>query len=135
MILKRPRHGIRKRGALLWGFAMFAIVQFVSGLLLDYCWPLLRFPEAARRLSIQHTGANAPDILCLGSSRFEGEIVPEEIARLLQRQLHREQPVKVFNGSVAAGEPIAMEFMFDELFKQGARPLTVVLEVNPDTLN
>jgi hypothetical protein len=132
---KHPIHGARKRTALLWALLVFMAVQFVAGLLLDYRWPMVRFPEAVRQLSIPHTAQHAPNFLCLGSSRFEGELLAPEITKLLRQQFGHERPLNVFNGSIGAGEPVAMEFMFDKLFKDGVRPKIVVLEINPDTVS
>src|SRR5271166_2065639 len=51
MPVHRRRLGKRSRNVLLWALGLFLSVQLGIGLLLDYVWPLLRFPSAAEVLA------------------------------------------------------------------------------------
>jgi hypothetical protein len=128
-----PRNQRRARSALGWCLGIFLVVQVGSGLLLDYCWPLFRFPSAARILTAARRHRPA-DVVCLGSSRFEIAIRPDEIARLLPRRPDG-RPVEVLNASVPCGDVVAGEFVLRRLLAQGVRPSLAVIEVNPETLN
>jgi hypothetical protein len=125
----------KARATLLWGLILFAAAQVVGGLLLDYCWPQLRFPSAAGVLARLHQQPD-PQIVFLGSSRFGSAIFDHEIASLLQRNSDKpDQPYPVLNAAVPVGDPIAEEYVLKQLLRAGAHPRLVVVEVMPENLN
>ncbi len=124
----------RSRTVLVCGLSCFLAVQVLGGLLLDYCWPVLRFPSFADVLSALAM-TPAPRIVFLGSSRFQCGIDQEEAAALVQKRCRLPGPYPVLNASVPAGDPITAEFLLTQLFRKGVRPEWVVLEISPETLN
>jgi hypothetical protein len=135
MPTRRDRQARRSRRVLLWAVGLFVVAQLTTSLLLDYCWPLLRFPSARKVLAHLAAEPDKPDIVTLGSSRFEAGIVPTEISSLVSQECRTDRPVRVFNASVPAGDIIAAEFMLHYLLEGGVRPKLVLLEINPETLN
>jgi hypothetical protein len=125
----------RARAVLLWAAGLFAAVQLTASLLLDYAWPLLRFPSARRTMAALAAEPGPPEIVALGSSRFGAGIAPHEIGALLGRQLDAGRPVGVFNAAAPAGDSIAAEFLLRRLLRAGVRPKLVLLEISPETLN
>jgi hypothetical protein len=129
---RTPAHAKR---ALLWTVGLYVAAQLTFSLLLDYRWPFLRFPSAHARLGELAKSQIKPDIVLLGSSRFEAGIVPAEIAWQLDRQCSLDHPVGVFKGGISCGDPIVFEFMFNRLLEAGHHPRLLVLEISPETLN
>jgi hypothetical protein len=107
-------------------------MQLLGGLLLDHFVLAVRFPEANAIVERSAT-EGSPDVVILGSSRFRG-IDVDEIARFLPGD---GSPRRILNASVAAGDPIAADFVFERLLEQGqgATPRRILIEVSPDTLN
>ena len=87
------------------------------------------------RLEQLASAETKPDIVLLGSSRFEAGILPAEIVRQLDRQFRSDRPVGVFKCGVGCGDAIASEFMFHRIIDRGFYPKLLVLEVSPETLN
>ena len=129
---KTPAHAKR---ALLWTAGVYVAAQLTFSLLLDYRWPFMRFPSARVRLDQLAKSQIKPDIVLLGSSRFEAGIIPAEIAWQLDRQCLLDHPVGVFKGGISCGDPIVFEFIFNRLLEAGFRPKLLVLEISPETLN
>jgi hypothetical protein len=125
----------RARATLLWSIGLFVAGQLTIGLLLDYVWPLVRFPSAGRVMARLAQQPQNPEVVFLGSSRFECGIRPAEIGQLLERACRLGEPCGVFNGAVPAGDPISAEFVLHTLLERGVRPRLVVLEVSPEQLN
>ncbi len=124
----------RARMVLLWGLGLFTVLQLTGGLLLDYCWPLLRFPSAGQVLAaLQQTPA--PRVVFLGSSRTRVGIEQGVVGPLLSRYCSLSDLCPALNAGVPAGDPITEEFLLRRLLDQGVRPDWVVLEVSPETLN
>src|SRR5262249_58615650 len=71
----RHRRANQRRAVrlLLWAGGLFALAHLAGGLLLDYLWPQVRFPGAARRFDLLQRFPRTPDIISLGSSRMEGD--------------------------------------------------------------
>jgi len=113
----------------------FVAVQLIIGLVLDYAWPLLRFPSAAQVLATLPEDPGAVQVLFLGSSRFQVGIAADEIASLLEREGRLARPFGVVNAAVPGGDLITAEFLLRKLLARGVRPRTLVLEISPETLN
>jgi len=124
----------RGRSALLWAGGLFLLLQFLGGLVLDYAWTAVRFPTAARLLAYLETRPKAPDIVCLGSSRFGLGLHAPEVGWTLAEEFGHEG-VGVFNASVEAGDFISAEFMLRHLLQKGVRPKLALIEVSPDALH
>lgn len=128
-------HRHRARSALIWTLAFVALAQLVIGLLIDYRGLAIRFPLAAAILNTLTPGGPSPDIICVGSSRFGCGIVPEQISRILARQVPQAKRPLVLNASTPGGDLITADYVLRLLFQGGARPALVVIEVSPETLN
>jgi hypothetical protein len=119
---------------LIWAVGVFAGLQLTASLLLDYCWPLLRFPSARKTLARLEHETERPEILSLGSSRFNGVVAPE-ISRLLTCECRTGRPVPAFTAAIPFGDTIAGEFLLHRILNAGARPKLLVFEVSPEQLN
>jgi hypothetical protein len=126
----------KRRGwrATLWGIAFVLLVQLTGGLLLDYRWPDIRFPAAARVLARCQSPSEGPVIVALGSSRFDGGILPGQITALLRDGTGEKSP-RVVNLAVGCGDLIVAEHLLGKLREQGVKPAQVIVEVSPETLN
>jgi hypothetical protein len=135
MPARKDRSSVHSRSVLLWAAGLFVAMQLSASLLLDYAWPLVRFPSARHVLAHLAAEPDRPDIVSLGSSRFEAGIISTEISCLLNQEFRLEPPVVFFNASVPAGDSIAGEFMIHRLLEAGARPKLLLIEISPETLN
>jgi len=134
MGLARNAYQRRARTALLAAGAVFVLVQLLAGVLLDRHGLAVRFPSAARALAAVPRNQPGPDVVLLGSSRF-GALDAAEASTLLRLEHPEAGPVEVSNLAVPGGDPIAEEYVFERLLRQGGRPRLAVIEVSPDTLN
>src|SRR5690349_5095341 len=125
----------RSRRVLAWALGVVIAFQLGGGLLLDYVFPLCRYPQAQHVLRSLPARPGEIDVVFLGSSRFVEGIHSAEIRRLLQRQCPTDRPWTVFNGSVLAGDQLVADHLFGLLQKAGVRPRWLVLEVSPETLS
>jgi len=106
-------------------------MQQLGGITVDYARPDLRFPLAHERLaSLKHTPD--PDIIYFGSSRLLTSLSAHYLTAMLQSEFAEAAPT-VLDATVPGGDPIVMEWLFDELHRRGARPKLVVLEVLPES--
>lgn len=124
----------RGRRIVGWTIAIFAVVQLAAGLLLDYRWPLVRFPSAgnvSKRLELCRP--DGPDIVFLGSSRFGNSIRPDVVQPRLRARTG-DQRVEVTNGWVPTGDACTAEYLLQGCLQRGRRPALVVLEVMPENL-
>ncbi len=135
MPTRLDRHSRRTRSVLLWAAGIYVAFQLTASLLLDYGWPLLRFPSARTRMAELEAEPRKPEIVALGSSRFQAAIVPGEMSALIDSACRPAQPVGVFNAAVPVGDPISSEFMFNRLLEKGVKPRLVLFEVSPENLN
>lgn len=126
----------KRRGwrSILWAVVFVLLVQVAGGLLLDYEWPDIRFPAAARVLSRCPAPSAEPVIVTLGSSRFDGGILPGQITAQLREGTGGQAP-RVVNLAVGCGDLIVAEYLLGKLREQGVKPVQVVVEVSPETLN
>src|SRR5262245_4078154 len=124
------RHGLR---VLLWAAAFFAAAQLIGGLVLDHCWPWPRFPQAGQVFARLDALPRTPEIVFIGSSRFEGAVRPEVLDPLLRR--YTRQAPRSFNAAVGAGDAVFAEWVLGRMLRAGRRPALLVLEVSPESLN
>src|SRR5436309_2573518 len=82
----------RARAVLAWGALIFLTAQLAASLVLDYGWPMLRFPSAGRVLE-RARAAPGPAVVFFGSSRFEEGIDADEVAELHQRACGLDRPL------------------------------------------
>ena len=131
---------IRKRRArrlVFTALGLFILVQLVMGLLLDNCWPLVRFPEARHlfeRYQQLFANGDSPDVLVLGTSRFELGIHEDALTGTLRREIGNSR-LRAFNASVQAGDLHANAFILDHLLALGARPRLLLIEMSPESVH
>jgi hypothetical protein len=113
---------------------IFVLAQLAAGLLLDWRGLAVRFPSADRVLAAAPRDGRGPDVVFLGSSRFEG-LLADEATALLRLENPEAGPVRVCNLAVPGGDPIAEDYVLERLLRQGSRPRLALVEVSPDTLN
>jgi hypothetical protein len=135
MAVRRSEWGRRSRRVLIWGLGLAMLAQVAGGLLLDYVWPLVRFPSAGKIVRALHSMPDAPRLVFLGSSRMIGAIEAGEVQRLLQSEQGRTQMYGVLNGAVPAGDLVAQELLLAKILRAGCRPEYLVMEVNPESLH
>ncbi len=122
------------RRASLWAAGLFVLGQVVAGLLLDYVFPLTRFPSAAKAME-RAAEEPHPAVIFFGSSRTESAIVASEADRILAETSHRQPPPRVLNGYIVAGDSLSSEFVFTRMLDRGTKPEWIVLEVSPEMVN
>lgn len=132
MSLQRKQQ--RGRKVVVWFAASFLLVQFAGSLLLDYAWPEVRFPMAFRQFRSYRECPRSPDVICLGSSRIESSVHAKEITQTV-RHVVGKQDFLAFNAHVPGGDFISAEFVWKELWQQGARPKVILLEMCPEQVN
>lgn len=94
----------------------------------------IRFPEMARAISLWQSAEPPPDVLVLGSSRFESFVHQEELAALTEQMTGQKKP-GVFRGTIPGGEPITLEFEVRHLLAlRETAPRLVLIETNLDLL-
>jgi hypothetical protein len=132
-VVRRERANRRRgRRVLLWTGVLFLLTQFLAGLVLDH-WVLpIRFPSAGRLFAQLQTWPRPPEIVCLGSSRFLGDIVPELVNPLLQRSFPGGP--RIFNAAVTGGDAVVADWILERMLRRGYRPELVVMEVCPENL-
>ncbi|OAI47467.1 hypothetical protein AYO44_09555 [Planctomycetaceae bacterium SCGC AG-212-F19] len=122
------------RQATAWSAVLFLGIQLGAGLLLDYGFPFVRFPSAGRVLHGIQDSPEPVDVVCLGSSRFEWGIRPDEIQRAVQHRLPDVPAPVVANAAVPAGDPVSSAYLLDRMLAEGVRPRIVVIEISPETI-
>lgn len=132
---RRARLSLRSRAAALWAVGLFAAGQLVIGLLLDYRYPLVRFPSAGRVLAVAAREERPPAVAFLGSSRTGAAVDAVEANRILAAESGRDPAPRVVTLAVPAGDALSAEFLLDQLLRAGQRPRWAVVEVSPETLN
>jgi hypothetical protein len=128
---KTGRAQQRGRRCLVWAGLCFLFIQLGAGLLLDWFGLPIRFPHAVA--AFKRAQGQPADILCFGSSRFEGGLCDSQITADLRR-LTGDGGVQVVNVAVPAGDLLVTEFMLHRLLQLGVCPRLAVIEVSPETL-
>jgi hypothetical protein len=117
---------------LLWTAAVFAVIQLVGGLLLDYCWPHIRSPQAGALFARLDRLPRTPEIVCLGSSRFQLGIKESVLNPLLHHFTHSSP--QVLNLAIGCGDAVVADWMLERMLRQGHRPALLVVEITPENL-
>ena len=121
----------RARCVLLWCAVTLCISPMVGGWLVDHCPLHIRNPEVATTVSLWKKANPRPDILLLGSSRLGYFVRTDELAALTKEK----HSGNIFNASLLAGEPIAIEFLTRLLLaSENGIPRLAILETSPDLL-
>jgi hypothetical protein len=132
----RGRRANRRRGAriLAWALGLFALAQLTGGLLLDAVWVRPRYPLRADMYSRLRARKRMPEIVLVGSSRFQGDVNCAVLDAELRAALGEGAP-RTFNAALPAGDPTVFERVCDDLFAPGRRPRLLVVEVSPETVS
>src|SRR5450432_3073753 len=80
---RRASFGRRSRIALAWAVGLFVVNQAVTGWILDYAKPLVRFPTAKAVLAVARQEPKPPAFAFLGSSRTGASIYYDELEHAL----------------------------------------------------
>jgi hypothetical protein len=125
----------RRRGRRVLAVAavVFALGNLAGGLLLDYRWPDIRFPDLGAALAQLAKVGRSPEIVFVGSSRMAGAASPYVVDPLL-RAYTRRAP-RSFNAAVPAGDFLVDEYVLERMLDQGIRPTLLVVEVSAEHLN
>ena len=131
--MRRATFGRRARATVGWALGLFVAVQFVTGWVLDYARPLVKFPTARAVLGVARQDPKPPVFAFLGSSRTGASIHYEELNNVLAEPGQR--PPRAISLAVPAGDAITMEFLLDQLLETGPVPRWAIVEVSPETVN
>jgi hypothetical protein len=110
--------------------ATFFCVQFVGGLFLDLGHPEIRYQAFADRVASLRRQSSTPDLVYLGSSRFNFDLDADLMMCDLREGLGRPD-YRVFRGAVPGADALVMERYLDEMDRSGMHPPTLVLETVP----
>jgi hypothetical protein len=131
MTAYRRNKARRARRCLGWAFLLVAVAQVVVCWLLDFRWPLVRFPSLEQTVEVVKRQPKSPDIIALGSSRlgagFREQIIEKELRQI-------DPDVRVFNACIEGADPYTMDVVLQHLLAAGMRPKLAVIEVSPETL-
>jgi hypothetical protein len=131
----RVRLNRRSRAAALWAFAFFASGQLALGLLLDYRYPLVRFPSGAQVLAVAAAEPRPPTVVFFGSSRTGAGLDLERVNAILKAESGHEPAPRAVTQAVPCGDALTAEFQLERLLEIGKKPRWAVIEVSPETLN
>jgi len=131
---RRRSFGRHSRAGVAWAVGLFAAGQIVAGLLLDYRYPLTRFPSAAIMLDAAAPEPQ-PAVAFFGSSRIGAAIDVLETNKLLKATHPNEPAPRTVSLAIPAGDAISAEFLLDQMLKRGQKPRWAVIEVSPETVN
>ena len=131
MAARRRNPARRGRRAVAWTIGIVVAAQFVACWVLDFTWPLVRFPSLEQTVAVVQRQPDSPDIVSLGSSRLGAGFREKLIAQELQRI---DPDVKVFNACIEGADPYTMDHVLRHLLAAGMRPKLAVIEVSPETL-
>ncbi len=126
----RPQRG---RAVLRWALAAFVAAQLTAGLLYDYAWPQVRYPDFYATVNRVDADGLDADILCLGSSRTGSCLSEMEIDPVV-RDLTGDAGFHCFNASVPGADPIVCERLLRILLEHGVQPRFALIEVSPETV-
>jgi hypothetical protein len=127
----RRRRGRRAGQALLWGWALFAVLQGVL-VIAERRWPGLWQPQYAHKLALLRRRLAAapgrPLVLFMGTSRTLNGLRPAELPRCPCAD--GAIPV-VYNFAYAGAGPLHQGLLLRRLLADGIRPAHVFLELLP----
>jgi hypothetical protein len=114
--------------------ALIFAAEIAAGILIDHAPLKIRFPQLAKVLDSLRQMETSRKILFFGSSRTGNNVSAEAITQVLH-EAKMADGISVFNASIAAGDPVVMEFETDKLLAAGIRPSMVVIEILPEVLS
>ena len=124
----------RARSAVLWCALVVCISPIAGCWLVDHCPIRIRFPEAAATIALWKKATPQPDILLLGSSRLGSFVGTEDLSATTKGLVGNDPPL-FFDSTIAAGEPLTLEFLTRRLLaSRSTAPRLVILETNADLL-
>jgi hypothetical protein len=123
----------RIRQILGWGVGVFFAIQFVGGVVIDYCLPWIRFPSLFDRMDQLCLEPKTPDLVYFGSSRSMSSLDDSELTHELRRCTGRDD-FRAFGAAQPGCDFVAMEGCLHEMLRRGVRPSVVILEIVPQTL-
>src|SRR4051794_34401889 len=97
------RRSCRGRSVLLGAAAIFALVQLVASVLLDYRWPQVRYPHYHEVLARFDAAQPKPNVLFLGSSRIMCLLDEERVSATVRAQTG-DASVRCFNAGVTTAD-------------------------------
>jgi hypothetical protein len=127
----RCTQAARARRTVVWTLGFVLVAQVVTCWLLDFTYPLVRFPSLEQTVEVAKRQPRSPDIIALGSSRLGAGFREQQIEKEL-RQI--DPDVRVFNACVEGADPYTMDVVLQHLLAAGMRPKLAVIEVSPETL-
>ena len=131
---RRRTFGRHSRSGVAWAFGLFVAGQVVAGLLLDYRYPLTRFPSAAVMLDAAAPEPQ-PAVAFFGSSRIGAAIDVQETNKFLKTAHPRGPAPRAVSLAIPAGDAISAEFVLDQMLRRGQKPRWAVIEVSPESVN
>jgi hypothetical protein len=132
---RRAGFGRRARGAARWGAFLFLGGQLAIGLLLDYRYPLTRFPSGGQAIAAAKAEPRPPAVAFFGSSRTGAAVDVLRANAILKAESGLNPPPRAVNLAVPSGDCLTSEFLLDHLLAAGVKPKWAVVEVSPETLN
>jgi hypothetical protein len=114
---------------------LFVGGQLAAGLVLDYRYPLTRFPSGSQALAAAKAEPRPPAVAFFGSSRTGAAVDASRVNALFKAELGRDPAPRAVNMAVPCGDSLTAEFLLDQMLKAGAKPKWAVVEVSPETLN
>ncbi|WP_020470671.1 SGNH/GDSL hydrolase family protein [Zavarzinella formosa] len=123
----------RSRRVLSWALAGFFLIQFAGGLVLDYARPGIRFPMMRSMLDSLAMEPRSPDVIVLGSSRFQACVNATELTHEV-RAATGKSDFRAFHAAVGGSDAIAMELALNNILDAGYRPGLVIVEMTPTTI-
>src|SRR5262249_5810031 len=130
---RRRALGTRGRAALLWGAAVFALVQVALAVAIESRYPHLRDPyygykEERFLPRLAAMPVQPRTVVMLGSSRTSNGLCGQEVERLLAGPDGK--PV-VFNFGLPGSGPLTHLLTFRRLLARGVTPDLLLIEVMP----
>jgi hypothetical protein len=112
---------------------LFALAQLAGGWALDHLWLSARNPLQAQMYACLEARRRTPEIMFLGSSRFESNINCDVVDAELRRVLGESAP-RTFNAALPAADGTVFERLFDDVCRNGRTPRMLVVEIHPGTV-
>ncbi|HZU34289.1 MAG TPA: hypothetical protein VFA18_00185 [Gemmataceae bacterium] len=122
----------RGRSVLLWGVALFLLLQLAVSVVVDRYGMPVRLPEAVADLLPLASRPELADVIVLGSSRSYLGIDPQHATQDLSQCIGK--PVNVFRAAIFAGDLPTEEYMLQRVLALGGRPRIALIEISPEFL-
>ena len=128
-----PEAARRARRVLALAAALVLAAQLGVGVALDRAPLAVRFADADRVLAAARAQTPAPEVVLLGSSRFENALDPRLVEAALRERLGARAP-SVASLAVDGGDLVASERILGDLLASGVHPRLAVVELTPEWL-